>query len=426
MDTATLKSIILEQNNLRNASSSTLREKLSSIESYLNIPHAVIISGIRRCGKSTLLAQILKNYFSKEIFYLSFEDERFIDFTSQDFNHLYEIFVEIYGERKIFFLDELQNIPKWELFVRRMQDQDFKFFITGSNASLLSRELGTRLTGRWVMIALFPFSFREYLDFKNIKFEPEDIFHTRKRGLLKRNFNHYLKEGGMPEYLKYQDTSLLKRTYEDILYRDIIVRHDIRDVKALRELCLFLISNISSLISYNKIKGLLGLGSVNTVKNYIQYLEDAYLFFTVNQFSFSVKQQAIAPKKIYAIDNGIAEAVAFQFSKNQGHYLENLVFLELKRNGHEIFYYKTKSGQEVDFVIREKNQLSQLIQVVYAFNDKAAREREINALAIAMIETNCHSGLILTDDHKETLHISHQKISVLPVYQWLLNLTLNL
>lgn len=423
MDTAALKSIILEQNSLRDEPPpGIIREKLSPIESYLKIPHAVIISGIRRCGKSTLLTQIQENYFPEEIYFLSFEDERFVDFTTQDFNHLYEVFVEIYGERKIFFLDELQNIPSWELFVRRMQDQGFKFFITGSNASLLSKELGTRLTGRWVMIELFPFSFREYLDFNNIKFEPNDIFQTRKRGLLKRHFNRYLKEGGMPEYLKYQDISLLKRTYEDILYRDIIVRHDLRDVKALRELCLFLISNISSLISYNKIKGLLGLGSVNTVKNYIQYLEDAYLFFTVNQFSFSVKQQGIAPKKIYVIDNGIAEAVAFQFSKNQGHYLENLVFLELKRNGNEIFYYKTKQGQEVDFLIRENNQLSQLIQVVYGFDDKATREREINALATAMNETNCGSGLILTDNHEETLTIhNHKKIAVLPVYQWLLS-----
>jgi len=423
MDINTLKSVVAEQNAMLGLSEAwTPRERLADIEPYLKISHAVIISGMRRCGKSTLLAQILQTHSPDKIYYLTFEDERLLEFTVQDFNHLFEVFNELYGKRKIFFLDEIQNIPKWEAFVRRMQEDNYKFFITGSNASMLSKELGTRLTGRHVVVELFPFSFREYLLFNHLQFHVNDFLHTQKRAELKRAFQQYLKFGGMPEYLKYQDLNLLKRAYEDILYRDVMARHDISNEKALRELGLFLISNIGNLISFNKIKSILQLGSVNTIKNYIQHLENAYLFFTVNQFSFSVKQQMIASKKIYVIDNGIAESVAFQFSKNEGHYLENLVFIELKRKSHnvDIFYYKTSQGQEIDFLLFAKNKIESLIQVVYSFKDKSTREREINALLNAMQETELTSAMILTYDQSEKIKINGKLISVVPVYQWLL------
>lgn len=427
MNEAVLKSVILEQNNEESRFSAewVVREKLADIKPFLKIPHAVIISGIRRTGKSTLLAQILESttrYSKEHVYYLSFEDERLLEFTVRDFQKLLEIFIELYGHRKIFFLDEIQNIPQWELFVRRMMEQGYKFFITGSNASMLSKELGTRLTGRFVMIELLPFSFREYLAFHQINYHPDDLYYTQKRAGLKKVFHQYLKFGSMPEYLKYQNMSLLKRAYEDILYRDVMTRHDISNEKILRELGLFLMSNIGNLISYNKTKSLLQLGSVNTVKNYIQYFEDAYLFFTVNLYSCSVKQQLIAPKKIYVIDNGIAESVAFQFSQNEGRYLENLVYIELKRrvSSKDIFYYKTKQNYEIDFLIRENNRITLLLQVTYQMHEKTTREREIKALVSAMEETDCQSGIILTLDQQEEITVQGKKIKVLPVYQWLL------
>lgn len=421
MNKALLKEVLIEQDQKwRSWASGVPREKLEEVQRYLDTPHAVIVSGIRRTGKSTLLAQILQKHYAQDIYFLNLEDERLLDFEVKDFNLLYELFVELYGERKVFFLDEIQNVPKWELFVRRMQDKGFKFFITGSNASLLSKELATKLTGRCVVIELLPFSFKEFLQFKKYNYTEVALLDTLQRGLLKNYFQEYLKNGGMPEYLHYQDSYILKRTYEDILYRDIMARYEIREIKALRELGLFLFSKISCQVSYNKIKSNLQLGSVNTVKNYIDYLENSFLIFPVNRFSYSIKQQNIANKKIYAIDNGVAEAVAFGFSSDHGKYLENLVFLELKRHGREIFYYKTENNLEVDFLIRKGKNISELIQVAFELHVTETREREVRALLEAMRELNIKEGLILTLDHSEIIEQDGKKIIVKPVYQWLL------
>ena len=396
------------------------REGLSEIEKYFTLPHCIVISGIRRSGKSTLLSQIIKNHYQNDYFYFNFEDERLIAFKAEDFNVLHEIFIELYGDKKTFFLDEIQNIPKWESFVRRLQDAGCKFFITGSNASLLSRELGTKLTGRTVIKELYPFSFKEFLAFKNVVVKKESLSITQERAMIKKHFNEYLKNGGMPEYLKYQDQTLQKRVYEDILYRDIVVRHDIKAVNSLRELSLYFMSNMATAFTFNGLKEAFHLGSANTVKSYVDYLENSFLIFTVNKFSFSLKKQSIAPKKVYCIDNGLVEAVAFQFSKNKGKFYENLVFGELKRRGGEIYYYLTEDGKEVDFLMRKDNKISALIQVTESLDQEKARNREIGALLKAMDELKIKSGLILTYDHEETVQINGKHIIVKPIYKWLL------
>lgn len=422
MEKFLLKEIILEQQReIKQKDKGIERAELKEIEKYFKLPHVVIIAGMRRVGKSTLLCQIMNRFCKNNSYYFNFEDERLINFKLEDFNKLYEIFLETLGPRKIFFLDEIQNVKGWEGFVRRMQDKGFKFFITGSNATLLSKELGTKLTGRNVFLRLYPFSFKEYLSFKKISFNANSFYHTTERAKLKKSFNNYLESGGMPEYLKYQEKELLFRVYEDILYRDIVARYEIKEIKALRELSLYLLSNLSDLFSYNNLKNFLKLGSVNTVKSYIEYLENSFLFFTVRVFSFSLKKQFYAPRKIYCIDNGLANAVSFRFSKDKGKFLENLVFLELKRRKKEIYYYKTENNLEVDFLIREKNKIKELIQVSQNLDNLKTKEREVKSLIIALKELKIKNGIILTENKEENLKIDNKTITVLPVYKWLLD-----
>ncbi len=421
MDKQRLKEVMLEQRQWQDALGAGIsRDILPAIRKYIPLPHAVVISGIRRTGKSTLLTQILRTFYPGGVYYFNFEDERLIDFTLDDFNRLYEVCLELLGERKVFFFDEIQNVPKWELFVRRMQDSGFKFFITGSNASLLSKELATKLTGRSVTQPLYPFSFKEFLLFKGYDLRNDALLHSRERGIIKGHFNAYLRGGGMPEYLKYKDPVVLKKVYEDILYRDIVARYEIKDVKALRELGLFLLSNVAGAITYNSLKKLLHLGSANTVKSYADHMENSFLIFNTTRFSYSLKQQFAAPKKIYCIDNGLIEAVAFQFSKNKGKFLENLVFLELKRRDKEIYYYKTVNNREVDFVLKEGKRASALLQVSESLADEKVRIRETGALMEAMDELKLSHAMILTEDSEEDIHLKNKTITVKPVYKWLL------
>jgi uncharacterized protein len=421
MDKALLKEIVLEQRKIEESLDLGIkRESLSFIEKYFSLPHSIVISGIRRSGKSTLLLQIIKNHYKENYYYFNFEDERLIHFKAEDFNVLYEIFIELYGQKKTFFLDAIQNVPQWESFVRRLQDAGCKFFITGSNASLLSRELGTKLTGRTIICELYPFSFREILLLKGVAIEKDSLSKTQERALIKKHFNEYLRSGGMPEYLKYQDHIVQKRVYEDILYRDIVVRHEIKAVNSLRELSLYFMSNMASAFTFNSLKKTFQLGSPNTVKSYVDYLENSFLIFTVNKFSYSLKKQSLAPKKVYCIDNGLVDAIAFQFSKNKGKFYENLVFGELKRKGGQIYYYLTTDGREVDFLVRHDNKISALIQVAESLSADKVRTREVDALAKAMNELKVGSGLILTYDEEETIRIKGKKIVVKPIYKWLL------
>ena len=416
-----LKEIVLEQEKDRQDIDTGIpRAALSVVSRHAALPHAVVISGIRRSGKSTLLNQIINGLYKKGVYYFNFEDERLLGFNVEDFNHLYEVFLELYGDKKVFFFDEVQNVPQWEVFVRRMQGKKCKFFITGSNASLLSRELGAKLTGRNVNIELFPFSFAEFLSFKGLRLSKHWVSLTPERAAIKKHFAEYLKHGGMPEYLKYQDTTLLKRVYEDILYRDIVARYGIKQVKPLRELGLYFLSNIGGTFSYNNLKNVLGVGSMNTIKSYTDFMENSYLIFLVNRFSYSLKQQFVSLKKIYCIDNGLAEAVAFQFSKNKGKFLENLVFLELRRRFQEIYYYKTANNLEVDFLIKSGKNGVKLIQVADNLDGEKTRRRELNSLEKAMDELKLKTALILTEDNEEKIALKGKVVMVMPIYKWLL------
>lgn len=420
MDNSNLKRIIAEQrNSFLETPLGVERTQLASIQKLISIPHALVITGLRRVGKSTFLAQIAKKYYPKgDFFYAYFEDERFLQFTVEDFEKLFLSQIELFGEQKCFFLDEIQNIKGWEIFVRRLFDKGYKVYVTGSNASLLSRELGTRLTGRYVALELYPFSFAEYLSLKNIKVGGRSKpLTTSEEATLLHYFHSYMDEGGIPEALLYPSSNAHQGIYNDVLYRDIIARYKVEQLKALKEVSSYLLSNVAKPFAYSKLRQLVALGSLNTVKNFVEYLENSWLFFIIHHYAFSIKKQQIAPKKIYSIDTGMVKSLGFYFSENTGRLFENIVFIELRKKYGELFYYKTKNDLEVDFLSRKK---ALFFQASLDFDNPEVRERELQGIVAAVKELGWGEGQIFTLSQEEKLEIEGVHISVLPLWLWIL------
>lgn len=414
MDRNTIISVILDQ---REAIKKT--KYISRLAEY-PIPddnEIVVISGIRRCGKSVLLQEIRAGNKEKNYF-LNFDDERLIQFTVDDFQPLLEIFFELFGNQSTFYFDEIQNIKGWERFARRLYDQGNKIYITGSNASMLSKELGTHLTGRFYQVELYPFSFKEFLALKKVEYNSKGLFTTTDKALLKNKFNEYFKKGGFPAYLQNSNKQYLKSLYESILYRDVMVRNNLTKEREILELVYYLASNVSKLVTYNSLKNVAGVQNATTIKKYLEYLQNTYLIFLINKYDFSLKKQIQNPKKVYLIDNAVSHELGFHTSEDNGRLLENLVFIELKRRCKEISYHKQK--YECDFLIREKNKITQAIQVSWSIYEVKTRGREIRGLQEAMDLYNLKSGLILTENEEETITFDKQVIQVKPVWRWLL------
>jgi len=376
------------------------REKLKAVR--VEESFAIILSGVRRCGKSTLLRQMIQK--SKNFNYFNFEDPSAVNFKLSDFETLNQVFKEEYGESKYYFFDEVQNVEKWELFVRAMLDKGNYFIITGSNASLLSRELGTRLTGRHLNYELFPFSFSEFLKLKNKKPNIE-------------SFQEYFTNGGFPQYLKSARAESLQDLFNDIITRDISIRHKIRNLKSLKEMAVYLITNVGKEFSYNSLKKTFGLGSVNSAISFVSFFEDSYMLFTVPKFDYKIRKQIINPKKVYSIDNGFSTVNSASFSKDFGKMLENMVFLALRKKYKEIFYFQ--EDKECDFVIKEDVKITQAIQVCYNFNADN-KDREINGLLSALKEFDLKEGIILTYNQEDEFVVENKKIIIKPVWKWLL------
>jgi len=403
------------------------REVLSKAKKLFAGDLIKVVTGVRRCGKSVLTFILLKR---KEYGYINFDDERLIGVKSSDLNNFFEVLKEINPNIKYILLDEVQNVSGWELFVNRLKRLGYIIFITGSNSHLLSRELATHLTGRHTVIELFPFSFREFLDYRNKKYKMEDTFIAEKRGEIKNLFTEYLKYGGFPEVLKMESKKAkikyLKDLYEQIITKDVILRFHIKYVRALKETSFFLISNFASRISYNRIRNIFEIRSPHTVKNYVSYLEESYLFRQLNIFSFKVKNQLMQPKKIYTIDTGLINAVVSEFSPNYGRLMENLVFIELMRDNEydEIFFYTDSQHREVDFVIKKGTKIEKLIQVCYDITNVDTRKREISSAIIASEKLSCKNIFVFTDDYENEevikWHGIKRKIVFIPIWKWLL------
>lgn len=414
MDKNTIKLVVLEQRK-------NFEKKLEIIarqvpKEFIESKKISVISGIRRSGKSTLLKQISRNF--DDFYYFNFEDERLLDFEASDLNILYEALMELYGQQKVFFFDEIQNVYGWEKFVRRLFEDGKKIFITGSNAKLLSSELATTLSGRHLKMELYPFSFVEFLDYE--KFPRKDFYDTEERSVLAKNFSRYLEYGGFPEVVISKNRKELEQLYQDVLIKDLIVRFKIRETKIFREIALYLLSNITAPMSFNNVRAMVGVKSVTTVKNYVDFFEEAYLFFSLFKFDYSIKKQIINDRKIYSIDTGLANAVAFKFSDNIGANLENVIFIELKRRGKEIFYFRDK--KECDFVVRRGLKIIEAIQVSQSLADPKTAEREIEGLLEAMEKFKLKTGLIITESQEEERKINGKRIKIVPAWKWLLEL----
>lgn len=382
-------------------------------DKYIKTSQITVVSGIRRSGKSTLLAQFSKKF--ENFYYFNFDDDRIAGFTIEDFQDLMIAFQKLYSS-KIIFLDEIQNVEGWERFIRRIYDEGYKIFITGSNAKLLSSELATHLTGRYVKIELYPFSFKEFLQFKKVDYKKKT---SAAKAEIMKCFDEYLKTGGFPDFLKYNDDEFLKRIYNDILYKDLLVRFKIKEVKAFKELAAFLFTNFTKEMSYNSLKNILGFKSLTSVKNYIDFMQESFLVFELYKYDFSLKKQFVSDKKAYVIDNGLRNTISFYFSEDSGKLLENLVFLELKRRGSEIYYYKNK--KECDFLIKDKLRIIQAIQVSKDMEPGINRNREFDGLAEAMKEFNLKEGIILTQFQEDMIKEDNLIINIIPVWKWLLN-----
>ena len=377
------------------------REKINDIKLFDSF--AFVITGIRRCGKSTMLSQILSK--NNNFCYLNLEDPRFEDFELGDFNRADEVFKELYGNDGIYFFDEIQNIDKWEIFIRFLTDRKKTIVLTGSNASLLSKELGTKLTGRNIQLELYPFSYKEFLRLKKLK--PNN-----------KSFEEYLTNGGFPEFIKKNDKTILQELLKDVVMRDIANRYNIKNVSILKKVAIYLVSHAGKEFSYNSLKKMFEIKSVQSIIDYVSYLEDSYLVFTIPKFSYSYKKQQVNPKKIYSIDNGLSNSNSITFSKDKGKMLENSVFLELKRKYKEIFYYQ--DNKECDFLAKEKSIL-EAIQVCYELNEENEK-REIGGLLEALKEFKLDRGLILTYGQEDSLIVDSKKIIVKPVWKWMMSL----
>ncbi|MCP4267847.1 MAG: ATP-binding protein [Candidatus Brocadiaceae bacterium] len=412
-----LTQIIMDQKEVVLPDFHIPREKSRAISKQKKTGDIIILTGIRRSGKSTLL-QLIRNEYETADYYMNFDDERLINFEIKDFQLLYELFIELFGTQKVLFFDEIQNIEGWERFARRLHDSGNKVYITGSNASMMSRELGTRLTGRHIQINLFPFSFSEFLELNKVKYDITALS-THKKGEIKRVFNRYFELGGFPDYVITENKEYLKSLYESIIYRDIIVHYKLANEKALKELVYFSASNMGKEISFNSLKQMTGLKSASTIKEYFGYLENSFILFLVPRFDYSLKKQIYANKKVYFIDPGLAQTVGFRSSQDRGRLLENIVYLELKRDDMEIYYYKDK--KECDFIIKKGLKIVDAIQVTQSLSDSKTKKREVSGLIETMVSFDLKNGLILTEDEEDELTMEGRKIIVLPIWKWMLS-----
>ena len=374
-----------------------LKRNISGYEQLRS--HAFIVSGIRRCGKSTLLQQINRSIEGDSI-YLNFEDPRLSGFDLEDLNRLHEIAQQ--RKIQVYFLDEVQVVPGWESFVRFRLDESDRVFITGSNSARLSRELGSKLTGRHISRELFPFSYSEFLAYKNL--ETNDA-----------SSQEYMVSGGFPQFVKTRQQENLMQCFNDIITRDIVLRYHIKNSLLLKQIGVWLVSNVGKPVSGNSLRKMFGIASSSSIMEYLSFFTDAYLFFFVPKFSYSHKVQTVNPKKVYCIDNGFITTNSVSFTGDKGRLLENMVYMQLRRSTADIFYFN--EGKECDFVVSLNGKVKDVIQVCYQL-DQNNMNREIMGALEAMEFFNLSEAVIITHNQADTFSINSKTINAIPFYRW--------
>ncbi len=409
-----------------------VRQQFVKLLQYLSLPHIIAITGVRRCGKSTLLKQLIDYLIVVEhispdnIMFLNLEQPFLLPYAD-DIRHL-EQMVQDYLSLKApqgqiyILLDEIQFFANWPLFIKSyFESKKVKFIITGSNSSLLSSDMMTLLSGRALAIELYPLNFSEMI-LHELKLNTKDEIIAKRSEVIHR-LRHYVEQGGFPELLSVKAPDLradiLNAYAKTIILQDIVPRLGMRKPEQLEKLFVYLITNIGALSSYHKLASYFSL-SDKAIKDYIQAFHKAYLLFEVERFSFSLKLQDRSPKKVYAIDTGMANACGFRFSNNHGKLLENMVFLDALCRGYEVYYYKTAEQFEVDFVIK-KDRTMQLLQVCWQIKDDLVLIRELRALSAALDELKLDKAYLVTfDEGFYSKAESDKRIEIIPAYQWLL------
>lgn len=411
------------------------KDYTDKLSEFIKYDKVISITGVRRSGKSFIIRQLAKGLIDSGInvertLIVNFEEPEFENCDLKDLMKIHEAYMEIMepNNKPFIFLDEIQNVPKWEKLVRSLNERKEAFItITGSSSKLLSEELATILAGRQIYFEIFPLSFKEFLNFKKIEIkEMKDILLNSQK--IKSLIWAYLKFGGFPEVVINENEEfkirILRSYYEDIITKDVVRRFKIRKIEELRSLAKFYLTNIASPITLNSVSKFFK-SPTETVSRFTDYIETSKAIFFVKRFSFSFKEQEKSPRKIYSIDAGLSNAVGFRFSDNYGRLMENIVAVELKRKQSEnplieIFYWKDYAGREVDFVIKKGLDIHQLIQVSFASDRSEVQERELKALIRASKDIKCQEMLVITWDYEAEEEFKGKKIKFIPLWKWLL------
>lgn len=409
-------------------------EYLDRLSQFLQNNKPIIITGARRSGKSILMRQLAndliknKKIAKNRILMINLEDPRFRELNSDLLQNIYETYQEFLNpqDRPYLFLDEIQEVKDWEKWVRVFHElSSGKIILSGSNANLLSSEIATVLTGRHLDITVFPLSFREFLSFHQLRIQTKADLITKEikvKSLLRK----YLNQGGFPETVENPNQKeILIAYFNDLIYKDLVRRYNLRQDEKMKTLLQFYFNNTASLITFNSIRKFIDL-STDTIEKFSSYFENIYLLSFLKRFSFKTKEQIKSPRKVYAIDNGLANAVGFSFSQNRRKMIENAVFSELKRQSVldpqlELFYWKDDQHREVDFVVKNGQKINKLYQVCWEAENPKTREREIKSLLKGMEYFSMSEGYIISFEEESVQEIKNKRIKFIPLWKWLLN-----
>ena len=418
-----MKTIILNQRKERDELLSRpylTRRSNQDTEMLLSSRLIKLITGPRRVGKSTQALLMLRN---RNFAYLNFDSQQLLDAWDADL--VMRMLDDVYPGYEYLLLDEVQNLEAWDLWVSELYRLGKNLVITGSNAKMLSSEMATALTGKYLKVEMLPFSLEEFFDWNKLdlgKLNPE------QQADASALMDDYLRNGGYPEVVASRQ---LTRTYLDtlfdsIVWKDVAKRHSVRNVTDLNDLALYLVSNFCNPVSANELTEELGFSSVNTTKKFMDYLHEPYLFYYLPRYNNKLKLMKKAPRKVYVVDNGFVAAKAFSLSENLGRLLENQVFVELLRQGYDtdktMFYYRSRNDKEMDFVLRKGTHIEQLVQVCYDMSNAKTEKREVDSLIECAEELNCSNLVIVTNNEKRTIVKDGFRIDVVPVAKWSVSL----
>ena len=396
------------------------RESQTHWGTYVDDPLVKVAMGARRSGKTVFTHLLLKG---KDYASVNFDDERLAYMDADGLNDVLEALYEVHGDFDHLVLDEVQNVKGWELFVNRLQRAGKRVFVTGSNANMLSQELATHLTGRYVQMEVHPFSFREFLLWRGVDVRGAT---TRGRATVKRELEEYMSMGGFPEVLRNPGlaVSYLHDLYSSVLTKDIVARRRVKYVRTFREMALGLVSSYSQLITFNRLKKIHGLKSSHTAKDYTGHLVEAYLVHLLNKYSPKPREVVASAKKVYVVDTGLIRALALTSSEDRGRILENLVFLEMARRraidpSMELYYWRDYQDREVDFVVKRGPRVESLVQVSYASTDDEIEKREVRSLLKGSDLMRTKDLTVITWDHEAIEQVQGREIVFIPAWKWL-------